>query len=95
MGTSKPAVFLKWVPLVQCHTVKVFHSKNIGFGTIFTHYFIFLGLTKITTHNYLLQFLNTMTCGEKIYLECEVTLSQIMITSLHPWPLPQHAGARS
>ena len=22
----------------RCHTVKLFHSKNIGFGTIFLHY---------------------------------------------------------
>ena len=25
-----------------CHTVKLFHSKNIGFGTIFLHYQYFL-----------------------------------------------------
>ena len=25
-----------------CHAVKLFHSKNIGFGTIFLHYHNFL-----------------------------------------------------
>ena len=27
---------------MHCHTVKLFHSKNIGFGTIFLHYHYFL-----------------------------------------------------
>ena len=30
----------------QCHTVKVFHSQNIGFGTIFLHYHYFLWTHK-------------------------------------------------
>ena len=31
---------------LQCHTVKFFHSKNIGFGTIFLHYRHFLRTYK-------------------------------------------------
>jgi len=28
-----------WLTLAHCHTVKVFHSKKIGCGTIFLHYY--------------------------------------------------------
>ena len=31
---------------IQCHTMKLFHSKNIGFGTIFLHYHYFLRANK-------------------------------------------------
>ena len=37
-----------------CHTVKVFHSKNIGFETIFLTLHYFLRTHKITTHDYLM-----------------------------------------
>ena len=33
-------------PAAHCHTVKLFHSKNIGFGTIFLHYHYFLRTYK-------------------------------------------------
>ena len=40
-NTVQPLVELQ-LHLTCCHTVKLFHSKNIDFGTIFLHYQYFL-----------------------------------------------------